>query len=80
MAAVSVCSIGEAMNRELQAFRFNRSTKPRALILKIDPVSKELVADGELLEDVTLDELKEEVNFALTAEGGDWGQSKGWVR
>lgn len=59
--AVSVCSINEDMSKELQAFRFSRSTKPRALILKIDPVSFELKADGDLMEDVTLDELKEEL-------------------
>lgn len=59
--AVSVCSINEDMGKELQAFRFSRSTKPRALILKIDPVSFELKVDGDLLEDVTLEELKEEL-------------------
>ena len=37
---VSVCNINQEMNEELKAFRFSRSTKPRALILKIDPASK----------------------------------------
>ena len=37
---VAVCNIGQEMNEELKAFRFSRSTKPRALILKIDPASK----------------------------------------
>ena len=59
--AVSVCSIDEEMNKELRAFRFSRSRQPRAMILKIDPVSKELKADGDLMEDVTLEDLKEEL-------------------
>ncbi len=61
MSAVSACSINEDMRKELQAFRFSRSRKPRALILKIDMSTKELIADGELMEDITLDELKEEL-------------------
>ena len=61
MSSVSVCSIDDDMNKELQAFRFSRSKKPRALILKIDPQSKELHADGELMEDITLEDLREEL-------------------
>ena len=61
MSSVSVCSIDDEMNEELQAFRFSRSKKPRALILKIDPQSKELRADGDLMEDITLEDLKEEL-------------------
>ena len=49
------------MNKEIQAFRLSRSTKARALILKIDPVSMELKLDGDLLEDVSLDEIKDEL-------------------
>ena len=59
--SISVCSIDEAMNKEIQAFRLSRSTKARALILKIDPVSMELKLDGDLLEDVSLDEIKDEL-------------------
>jgi len=59
--AVSVCSINDDLNKEIRSFRFNRSTKPRAMILKIDPNTKELKADGELMEDVTLDDLKDEL-------------------
>ena len=40
--AVSVCSINDDLNKEIRSFRFNRSTKPRAMILKIDPNTKEL--------------------------------------
>jgi len=59
--AVSVCSIDEDMNKELRSFRFSRSTKPRAIILKIDQNTKELKMDGELMEDVTLDDLRDEL-------------------
>jgi len=59
--AVSVCSIDEDMNKELRSFRFSRSTKPRAIILKIDQNTKELKIDGELMEDVTLDDLRDEL-------------------
>jgi hypothetical protein len=59
--AVSVCNFTESVSQELKAFRFKRVLKPRALILKIDPVSKELRVDGEEMEDVTLDELREEL-------------------
>ena len=59
--SVSVCSVNESMNKEIQAFRMSRSTKPRALILKIDPGTMELRPDGELLEDVTLEEIKDEL-------------------
>ena len=59
--AVSVCSIDEDMNKELRSFRFSCSTKPRAIILKIDQNTKELKIDGELMEDVTLDDLRDEL-------------------
>merc|ERR1712066_1048495 len=58
---VSVCNINQEMNEELKAFRFSRSTKPRALILKIDPASKELIVDGEIMEDISLDDIREEL-------------------
>lgn len=58
---VSVCNINQEMNDELKAFRFSRSTKPRALILKIDPASKELIVDGEIMEDISLDDIREEL-------------------
>jgi len=59
--AVSVCSIDEDMNKEMRSFRFSRSTKPTAIILKIDQNTKELKIDGELMEDVTLDNLRDEL-------------------
>jgi len=59
--AVSLCSINDDLNKDIRSFRFNRSTKARAMILKIDQNTKELKADGELMEDVTLDDLKDEL-------------------
>ena len=40
--AVSLCSINEDLNKDIRSFRFNRSTKARAMILKIDQNTKEL--------------------------------------
>merc|ERR1712051_962083 len=59
--AVSLCSINDDLNKDIRSFRFNRSTKARAMILKIDQNTKEPKADGELMEDVTLDDLKDEL-------------------
>ena len=40
--AVSLCSINEDLNKDIRSFRFSRSTKARAMILKIDQNTKEL--------------------------------------
>ncbi len=49
------------LSDRLKAFRFNRATVSRALILKVDPQRKLIIADGEEMEDVNLDELREEL-------------------
>ncbi len=59
--AVSVCNIADGISNELKNFRFSRSKEARAMILKIDPVSKELKMDGELMEDVSLEDLRDEL-------------------
>lgn len=59
--AVSVCNVDATVNAELKAFRMSRSREPRALILKIDPVKKELMLDGELMEGVSPEDLKDEL-------------------
>jgi len=59
--SVAVCHINDEMHQELKAFRFNKSKQARAMILKIDPASKDLIVDGDLLEDVTIDEVKDEL-------------------
>jgi hypothetical protein len=49
------------LSDRLKAFRFNRATVSRALILKVDPQRKLIIADGEEMEDVNLDDLREEL-------------------
>ena len=61
--SVPVCSIDEGTNNEIQAFRrtATRSNNARALVLKIDPGTMQLKPDGEVFEDVDLEDLKDEL-------------------
>jgi hypothetical protein len=49
------------LSERLKAFRFNRSEHNRALILKVDPVRKVVIADGDEHENVDIDELRDEL-------------------
>ena len=57
--AVSVCNIDEGISAELKNFRFSQSREARAMILKIDRSTKELMLDGELMEGISPEELRE---------------------
>jgi hypothetical protein len=49
------------LGERLKAFRFNKSTVSRALILKVDPQRKVVIADGDEIEDVNVEELRDEL-------------------
>ena len=49
------------LSDRLKAFRFNKSEHNRALILKVDPVRKVVVADGDEHENIDIDELRDEL-------------------
>ena len=49
----------------MKAFRFNRSEHTRALILKVDPVKKVVIADGEEQEDLTINKIYKKRTFKM---------------
>ena len=49
------------LSERLKAFRFNKSTASRALILKVDPQRKLVIADGDEIEGVNVEELRDEL-------------------
>ena len=49
------------LSERLKAFRFNKSTASRALILKVDPQRKLVIPDGDEIEDVNVEELRDEL-------------------
>ncbi|CAI6346353.1 unnamed protein product [Macrosiphum euphorbiae] len=53
-----VCDIGDDVKETLRKFRFRKTTKNAALIMKVDREKQQVCVD-EMLDDVTLDELRE---------------------
>ena len=56
--SVSVCNIDPGLVEEIRKFRFSRDVQNRALIMKVDRESQTVIKE-ELLEDLTVDELRE---------------------
>jgi|ERR1712154_759792 len=57
----TICDIDPGLLKEIKKFRFSRETKNRALVMKVDKASQNVVKDGDILEDLTVDELREEL-------------------
>ena len=55
----TICEIDPGLLKEIRKFRFSRETKNRALVMKVDKGSQTVVMDGDILEDLTVDELRE---------------------
>ncbi|KAJ3613458.1 hypothetical protein NHX12_019707 [Muraenolepis orangiensis] len=55
-----VCDVDEALVAKLKAFRFRKATNNAAIIMKID-MNKQLVVLDEELEDISLDDLRNEL-------------------
>lgn len=55
----TICEIDAGLMKEIRKFRFSREVKNRALVMKVDRGSQTVVMDGEVLEDLTVDELRE---------------------
>uniref|UniRef100_A0A0V0G5Z4 Putative glia maturation factor beta n=2 Tax=Triatoma TaxID=30075 RepID=A0A0V0G5Z4_TRIDM len=58
MSNVNVCEIGDNVKEAIKQFRFRKTEKNAALILKVDPQAQKICIDDQL-EDVSLDELQE---------------------
>lgn len=59
-ANVQVCSLDPELKERLRAFRFRKEKTSQALIMKIDMTNRILQLE-EVLDDVTTDELREEL-------------------
>merc|ERR1712223_1593011 len=55
----TICEIDAGLMKEIRKFRFSREVKNRALVMKVDRGSQTVVMDGDILEDLTVDELRE---------------------
>ncbi|KAG5269459.1 hypothetical protein AALO_G00202270 [Alosa alosa] len=55
-----VCEVDESLKEKLKKFRFRKETNNAAILMKIDMV-KQLVVVEEEYEDITLDDLREEL-------------------
>ncbi|CAL8288970.1 unnamed protein product [Gadus morhua 'NCC'] len=55
-----VCDVDEALVEKLKAFRFRKATNNAAIIMKIDK-EKQLVVLEEEYEDITVDDLRDEL-------------------
>uniref|UniRef100_A0A224Y0W6 Putative glia maturation factor beta n=1 Tax=Panstrongylus lignarius TaxID=156445 RepID=A0A224Y0W6_9HEMI len=58
MSNVNVCDIDDNVKEAIKQFRFRKTEKNAALILKVDPQAQKICIDDQL-EDVSLDELQE---------------------
>uniref|UniRef100_R4G3L4 Putative glia maturation factor gamma n=1 Tax=Rhodnius prolixus TaxID=13249 RepID=R4G3L4_RHOPR len=58
MSNVNVCEIDDSVKEAIKQFRFRKTEKNAALILKVDPQAQKNRIDDQL-EDVSLDELQE---------------------
>uniref|UniRef100_A0A069DP79 Putative glia maturation factor beta n=1 Tax=Panstrongylus megistus TaxID=65343 RepID=A0A069DP79_9HEMI len=58
MSNVNVCEIDDNVKEAIKQFRFRKTEKNAALILKVDPQAQKICIDDQL-EDVSLDELQE---------------------
>merc|ERR1712126_66065 len=55
----TICEIDPGLPKEIRKFRFSREVKNRALVMKVDKGSQTVVMGGDILEDLTVDELRE---------------------
>ncbi|XP_074498496.1 glia maturation factor gamma [Sebastes fasciatus] len=59
-ASLSVCDVDESLKALLNKFRFRKETNDAAILIKID-MEKQLVILENELQDISLDELREEL-------------------
>lgn len=55
----TICEIDPGLMSEIRKFRFSRSVINRALVMKVDKTSQTVVMDGDILEDIQVDDLRE---------------------
>uniref|UniRef100_A0A1A7ZMB3 Glia maturation factor, gamma n=1 Tax=Nothobranchius furzeri TaxID=105023 RepID=A0A1A7ZMB3_NOTFU len=59
-SSLVVCEVDESLKEKLRKFRFRKETNNAAILMKID-MEKQLVVLEEEYEDISLDDLKEEL-------------------